>query len=533
VSKTTRISSYRRTRPVPKDSGRATARAQQRPSRPAAGAAALAFAFIAITIWWLTQDARVQMADPAVHYKWAFVAYDYLHSGYFIGPFKEWTAYPPLVHVIGGVTMLVTGKTIWSPVVTQNLIFVPLLGAGCYQTGRLVYDDARAGLLAVVFALGTPMIIGQFHWFLLDAPEAALVAVSVWLLLSTRRFELLERSFLAGIVVGLGLLTKETFPAFVLGPLLVLLIRGGWRNWRGLLIFAATAACLAGPWYLAHYHDLRGHLGDAGIVNGQALASDVTTASPGWYVWTAIHYQVLAPLVAFAAIGIALGLAQLARRRLRHPLVIELLAGGFVSWQALTIALPPTPRYSLPALVYFAVLGTGWILALPRPGRVAVQGLLVLIAIANVLGAGTGLGHRVTVALPGAAPQDSYLRARRISLFTDDGFVIGAPERSGDVLNVMRQLKRRGVRRVSWTSSATQELAFNDVGLLLFSWIARVVPVPPPKSPPPDMATLQQRPIEQGQRPCLRLWDGTGVWVRLGDPYARHPVDGCPAHARG
>jgi 4-amino-4-deoxy-L-arabinose transferase-like glycosyltransferase len=509
------------------------AAAARRPARaalsgPALGAIALGVVFIAITIWWLTQDARVQMADASLHTKFAFDAYDNLRAGYLIGPFKEWTAYPPLVHIIGGVTMLVTGKGIWSPILTQNLIFVPLLVLGVYQTGRLVYDDARAGLLAVVFALGTPMIIGQFHWFLLDAPETALAAVSVWLLLSTRRFELLERSLLAGIAVGLGLFTKQTFPAFVIGPVLVLLIRGGWRNWRGLLIFAATAAFIAAPWYVAHYHDLRGHVAGVGIVDGERVGADVLTATPGWYFWTAVHYQVLAPLVAFAAIGIALALAQLARRRSGQPLILELLAGGFVSWLALTIALPPTPRYSLPALVYFAVLGTGWILALPRRGRLIAQTLLVAIAIANTLGGSMGVGHRVTVALPGAAPQESYLRAGRISLFTDDGYVIGAPERSGDMLDVMRQLQRRGVRTLTWTSTVTPSVAFQDLGLKLFAWMAGLTPLQVLDPPPQTQATLQQREIEPGQRPCVRLWDGTGVWVRLGDPNVRHPVDGCP-----
>ena len=69
----------------------------------------------------------------------------------------------------------------------QNLVFVPLLALACYRVGRMVAGP-RAGLLAVVFALGTPLIAEQFHVFMLDAPQATLVAVAVWLILASDRF---------------------------------------------------------------------------------------------------------------------------------------------------------------------------------------------------------------------------------------------------------------------------------------------------------------------------------------------------------
>jgi hypothetical protein len=500
-------------------------------SGPAAISIGLTLLFFAITVWWLTQDRRVPMADNALHTLIGFSAYDNLRSGALLGPFQVWTVYPPLVHVVGGLGVFFGGRTFWAGVIAQNLVFLPLLVLGVYQTGRLVFEDARAGLLAVVFALGTPMVIGQFHITMIDPPEAALAAVSVWLLLSTRGFEDVDRAALAGLAVGLGMLTKETFPAFIGGLLLVMLLRGGWRNWRGLGAFALVAAAVGGPWYIAHMSDLRAHYAAAGIVGGQPLPSEVTTASALWYVWTAINFQMLFPLVVFGAVGIVLALVHVAKKRSERPLVVELLAGAFVSWLAVTLALPPTARYTLPALVYFAVLGAGWIVLLPRPGRLVATTLLVLVATINMLGASVGVGHRIMISLPGATPKVSATYQGGISLFTDDGYGYGGPERSGDLAGLMDRLGRRGITTVRWVSTATPAVAFDSGGLEIFARTAglKIDKTPDAALPVPvTEATLIQQPAASVRKPCRRLYDGTVVTVELGTLDEGKRVNGCP-----
>jgi 4-amino-4-deoxy-L-arabinose transferase-like glycosyltransferase len=89
-------------------------------------------------------------------------------------------------------------------------VFVPLLALGCYQAGRLLFNSA-AGLLAVLFALGSPLLIDQFHVFILDPQLTALVAVSVWLILASEHFSRVDVAAVAGVVGGLGMLVKEPF----------------------------------------------------------------------------------------------------------------------------------------------------------------------------------------------------------------------------------------------------------------------------------------------------------------------------------
>ena len=61
---------------------------------------------------------------------------------------------------------------------------------------------------------------------------------------------------LAGVLSALAMLTKQTSLIFLAGPLAVALLRGGWRNWRGILAFAAALGIVAGPWYVYHRHEL-------------------------------------------------------------------------------------------------------------------------------------------------------------------------------------------------------------------------------------------------------------------------------------
>ncbi len=47
-------------------------------------------------------------------------------------------------------------------------------------------------------------------------------------------------------------MTKATTAIFLVGPVLVVLARGGWRHPRGLVALAAPVLVFAVPWYLAH-----------------------------------------------------------------------------------------------------------------------------------------------------------------------------------------------------------------------------------------------------------------------------------------
>ncbi len=493
--------------------------------------------FVAMTVWWLTQDTRVQDWDNGLHTLLAFGIHDQLASGNLTGWFTEFNTYPPLVHLVGALGVFVAGKSPMSVIIASNLVFVPLLAISCYGVGRLAYGP-RAGLLAGLFALGTPLFVSQMHVFMIDPPEAAMVAASVWAILASGRFERVGVAALAGVAVGLALMTKETSVVFLAGLVAVAILRGGWRNWRGLLLFAVIAAAISLPWYVDHVNQLHGLVEGQG---GTGAAPSPESAPPVlshqsllWYFWSALNFQLLAPLLAFLLAGVVFTIRDCIRRWTPENLGPELLGGAFISWLGITLIRHKDVRFTLPVLIYVAVLATGWIvLARPRM-RLAATAVLGLVLAANFLGISVGIGHAVRIALPGSSA-DSAVLARQVTLYSSEGYIRGGPEHDGDILALMRELKRAGIQTITFDAGSTDVSDFTTYGLQVRAIQAGLTPTAvydPSALGPRDAFMLRHVPQPGDPPPCQRLRDGSGVYVELGDafkPFELYTLI-CPKH---
>jgi hypothetical protein len=498
------------------------------------GAIAVTATFIAITCWWLTQDRAVPIFDAGLHLTLTIFVHNQLSAGHLFDALTLTKPYPPFAYLIGSLGIFAGGTSVAAPIVAENIVFVSLLALGCYKVGRLAFNPT-AGLLAVIFALGSPMIAAQFHVVMIDAPETAMVAISVWAILATDGFSRVGVSALAGLAVGLGMLTKEPLAIFVVGVVAVTAVRGGRQAWRGLAVFTVIVLALALPWYL---HELK----QVGRIKTQAISGSSPhllkdIAPPRWsldnfewYFWNIINAQILLPLFAFAAVGWVWTMVGFLRRRSVSRFAPELAVGAFVAWLGLTMTFVHDNRYSLPLLVYLAVFGSGWIVRLPRPGRIAAATVLVLVAIINTRGASFGDGWQLEASLPGAN-RVSMQYPGVLTVFSTGGYVISRPRRDGDVLATLRALRRAGVRRIGRGSEPTG-VDFTEAGLLAFEQIAGLEELGevPQTSLTRQDAILAQAPIEPGESPpCIRLNDGTGIWIRLGNPTARGARNYCPS----
>lgn len=497
--------------------------------------------FVAITIWWLTQEGRVQDWDNGLHTVDAFLNHKQLAAGKLTAPFTEFNTYPPLGHLVGALAVFVGGFSAATVILASNVVFVPLLAAGCYGVARIVYGTQRAGLLAALFALGTPMIVSEFHEFILDPQQAAMVAVSVWAMLASNRFERAGITALAGLLSGLAMLTKQTSVVFLAGPLALLVLRGGWRNWRGLILFAVVLAAVAAPWYIYHRHELSGLVSvhDSGTTGaganraGSFFPPRLSRKSFGWYFWSTVNFQLLAPLALFVLLGVVFAIRDCVRDRSSRNLRFELLVGLFVSWLGMTLITHKDPRYTLPALVFMAALGAGWTSSLRR-GQALAQGALVAVVLANVIGVSTGLASPVRITLPGA-PKNSALLERHLTLYSPEGWLRGGPERDGDIIGLLRGLKRAGVRTVTFDAASSDDIDFNTSGLQVLAIQAGLKPTfvyDPPALGPRDAFLLRHVPQPGDPPPCRRLNDGTGVYVVLGNPVIPFELYTfiCPGH---
>jgi len=366
-------------------------------------------AFVALTIWWLTQDNRVQDWDNGLHTIDAFLIRQQLSAGDLTTWFTEFNTYPPFGHLIGALGTFVGGFSAASVIIASKPRVRASAGRWVLRgrPARVRVEGRRAPRSAV--RVGTPMIVSEFHEFLLDPQQAALIAVSVWAILGSRRLERTGVAAVAGALSALAMLTKQTSVIFLAGPVAVVVLRGGWRNWRGILAFAAPLAVLAGPWLVYHRHELSALVSIHDGAAGSSAANEAGSFFPprlsrksfGWYFWSTLNIELLAPLMLATLIGTVIAIRDSVRRFSPENLRPEVLGGLFVSWLGMTLITHKDPRYLLPALVYMAVLGTGWIATATRFRGLLTAGLAAVVAI-NVLGVTIGLGSALRLSVPGA-----------------------------------------------------------------------------------------------------------------------------------
>lgn len=515
------------------NSAAATLRARlARTSLDARLAALAVLAFLGVTIWWLTQDTRVPDWDSAQHMLDSFIVHDSISSGSWTTPFTEFNTYPPLAHIVGALGVFVDGYRRAAVIFALNLVFVPVLAVSCYGVGKLV-SGTRAGLLAVVFALGTPMIVAESHEAYVDPLQAAMVALSVWAILASRRFERWGVAALAGIASGLAMLTKETTPIFLAGLLIVVVARGGWRNWRGLIAYALMLGAIGAPWYVYHHAQLSqlviAHTSAANEAEPNPLGGTYPTLlslkNLSWYFWDAANIQLFGVLLLMFLAGVVAAVRRCAKRPwAAENIYPELLGGVLVAWAGMTWLTHKDPRYSLPALVYLAVLGTAWIVSVRASVRRWLLAALLIAVAGSFVGVAFGLGgngYQLHLALPGADAQDNPLGERFITLYSTSGWLRGKPENNdGNVPALLSGLRRDGVTAV--TFCCANPIDFNVIGLSVMTREAGLAnPVNPAALRPQDVFLAVHGPEPGIPRPCQTLSDGIGIYPVLGDPIGK------------
>jgi 4-amino-4-deoxy-L-arabinose transferase-like glycosyltransferase len=107
--------------------------------------------------------------------------------------------------------------------VMLNVLYLAVTLIATYRVGVLL-RGRRLGLLSLVLLALFPMFYAMSRYFYLEFPLTALVAVTMWLLLASAGFQKRGRSLLFGLCLGLGLLTKRTYVAFVLAPVVLVVL---------------------------------------------------------------------------------------------------------------------------------------------------------------------------------------------------------------------------------------------------------------------------------------------------------------------
>lgn len=222
-------------------------------------------AFHAINNWrWLTANVTVLGWDVPSHLGTSFV-YDGL-----LRPLTLKTLFasivwhpnrPPLFFLSAIPLYRLFGISVDVATMVNVLYLAVLFGSVYGIGGRL--GGRRVGLLAAFVVATLPMIYAMSRTFYLELALAAMVSLSVYLLLASERFENRTASLLFGLSFGLGLLTKRTYLVFILAPLCLVAVRSNaWvsfkQRWQAgfhlhvkdALLSLGLGLALAAAWYL-------------------------------------------------------------------------------------------------------------------------------------------------------------------------------------------------------------------------------------------------------------------------------------------
>jgi len=294
--------------------------------------------------------------------------------------------YPPLTR-FPGVVALLAGGGYDSMLVAQWVVWLPLLVGGTFVVGRKLGGD-RAGLIAVAVLLAGPAIADGLHRYEpnLGATAAASCVLAAWLYCG--HFSDRRASLLFGLFLGLGLMSDRlgVLP-FVGLPILwsIVAVRGR-GCWRGLGLAALAVVVTCGWWYADFFGRFAQELipqllgGELGV-GGEVLIEDRTP--PLWF-W--LHYLVLWPDTQLGLVGGLLGLAALvwAAGRVDRPevrLALVFLGGGLLLF---TLVPKRQAYYTMPLLPAVAALVGAMLSELAGRGRVALTGVVALVAVASV-----------------------------------------------------------------------------------------------------------------------------------------------------
>jgi len=334
------------------------------------GAVFVVIAIVAAT--WLVIDRHPPEWDYANHLESALHCRRDLAVGDLRAVFARSSFYPPLVSCAAGLVFTVLP----SDVVFGEIVVFAFLGLGMaatYVVGRR-FAGGGGGVVAAVLFGTAPAVVHYALRFQLDVPLACMVAACLAALLSSDHFRHPGWTIVAGILLGLGMLTKPPFLVYIAPAwLLVLAATRGRRAWVHASVAAIVGVLIALPWYGPRALGLSTQIQNRSFKQAQesGFPDALSLTSLAYYPMNfPVHFGLIAaPLV-------LVGLALAVRRRCWFVLA------GLSPFVVFLLLQNKQIRYALPLLPMAAVVGGLGFAALPRSAR---RGVGVAVALAAAL----------------------------------------------------------------------------------------------------------------------------------------------------
>ena len=190
----------------------------------------LLLVFLATTNWiWLTLDTQPPWWDQANYLQTSLQharCLQKLNLGCFFKNFISFSrTRPPLVMLLNTPVYFFNYRN-EDVAVMINVLFMALTFLIIFKICK-DYLNPRTAVLSCFLLSIYPAIYGNMRTYLMDIGLMSIVSASIYLLLKCDGFRSLKYSILLGLSLGLGMLTRQSYPAFVAGPFVYIVYKSG------------------------------------------------------------------------------------------------------------------------------------------------------------------------------------------------------------------------------------------------------------------------------------------------------------------
>ena len=297
---------------------------------------------------------------------------------------------PPLVGLMATPFYTIFGKSPDVAILSHLSIFLFILLFSIYGIGKKLFNK-KVGLLSAFIVSMCPYILIQYRSeFRVDFSLMAMVALCVYTLLNTDYFSSRKRSVIFGITFGLGMLTKITFPFYVLIPSIFILIYGIKNKKveniiliKNLLSSVAITISIASIWYIANIQYFFNY-----YIERRAYA--ILEGAPNW--WTlegALFYaksflEIIGPVLSFLLVlAIIYKIIKINENKTKSNFLIICTIIGI--YLLVTILIPAkSPQYIFPIVTFLILIISDFILSIkPQKVRLIILNLLIFFLISQ------------------------------------------------------------------------------------------------------------------------------------------------------
>jgi 4-amino-4-deoxy-L-arabinose transferase-like glycosyltransferase len=211
---------------------------------------------IFINLWWLKIDNALPVTDSANQFlnsiKYGKILESLSVTTIFEIP-KVSMHWPPLVGILIGSFINALKLDIDGAVLVMDIVFLSILIFSVFKIGQ-IFASSKIGMLSAFLVSMYPGLVVLTRHYNLDLPLTGIIALAFYFLFKTERFTRRSYSILLGIVLGLGMLTKQVFLIFIIIPLLFILFpTKGPASFRLVVLTGILGLLIGSIWWLPFF----------------------------------------------------------------------------------------------------------------------------------------------------------------------------------------------------------------------------------------------------------------------------------------